>query len=85
MYPNRYASTGEAYAAGYGTPDACEYHRYEVLDAIRSWTEAADMHEHTSYYGAAHVRHMRAWWLGVLRKQRQTGLGWHTFHAVDRA
>lgn len=77
-------TTREAYLEGFNSLDACEYHRFEATKAAADWKAAADQHEHTSYYGYQHVRNMRAWWLGVLRKQRASGLGWHTHHAADR-
>jgi hypothetical protein len=70
-----YSDTTEAYVAGYESPDASEYHRYEVVKAYQAWKAAASEHAHTSYYGAAHVRNMRAWWLGVLRRQRAYNTG----------
>jgi len=54
--------------------------RYDVIDAVRSWKDAASDHGHTSYWGIAHIRGMQGYWLGVLRLQRETDMGWHTFH-----
>lgn len=42
----------------------------EIREAVDSWTAAQFDHGHTSYYGAAHVRQMRAYWLGRLRAAR---------------
>lgn len=43
----------------------------EIRDAINSWTNAQNDHSHTSFWGAFHIRAMRAYWLGRIRAQRQ--------------
>lgn len=42
----------------------------EVREAVRDWRTAASDHGHASYYGASHIRLMRAYWLGRLRAMR---------------
>jgi hypothetical protein len=54
--------------------------RGDVRDAVKAWRLAAFDHAHTSYFGMSHVRDMRAYWLGVLRLQREREWGFHTFH-----
>lgn len=44
--------------------------RSEIVDAVRSWRGAASDHGHASFYGAAHIRAMRAYWLGRARGYR---------------
>jgi hypothetical protein len=44
-------------AAGYGAARA----------AARSWRHALNDHAETSYFGVAHIRAMRGFWLGVAR------------------
>lgn len=39
----------------------------ECREAVRNWREAATDHAHASYWGAAHIRVMRAYWLGAAR------------------
>lgn len=83
----------DAYRAGLADRvAAATQRRSEVLQAARDWKDAADEHAHTSFYGAAHVRAMRAYWLGVLRQQRAAvrvapygyvADGSHTFHPAE--
>ena len=42
----------------------------EARAAVDSWTAAQTDHAETSYWGAAHIRAMRAYWLGALRFYR---------------
>lgn len=66
-------SASDAYARGRSDVDACALLRpVEIRNAISSWTAAQADHGHTSFYGAAHVRAMRAYWLGVARLSRET-------------
>lgn len=71
----------EATYPAYGRMDTYDYYAprnlssWELRTAIDSWTAAQDNHEHTSYYGAFHVRAMRAYWLGRLRARRQLRAG----------
>jgi hypothetical protein len=75
-----------AYARGvaegtYGTANRGDYRAdafaplnlssWELRTAIDSWTGAQDVHEHTSYFGAFHIRAMRAYWIGRMRARRQ--------------
>ena len=43
---------------------------WELRTAIDSWTGAQNVHEHTSYFGALHIRAMRAYWIARLRARR---------------
>ena len=42
----------------------------EIRTAVNEWTSAQDDHAHTSFYGARHIRLMRAYWLGRMRAAR---------------
>ena len=42
----------------------------ELRSAVDSWTSAQSEHAHTSFYGARHIRLMRAYWLGRMRATR---------------
>lgn len=70
----------EAYAAGLALetyePIRAERHvirahaEFEMRIAVKNWREAQFDHGHTSYWGANHIRCMRAYWLGALRAKR---------------
>jgi hypothetical protein len=71
-------STADAYAAGRDLrpifdrddPVPRKLCTWELRIAADSWRKAQQQHEHTSYYGAAHVRAMYAYFLGALRARR---------------
>jgi hypothetical protein len=42
----------------------------EARIAAADWKAAQDDHGHASYWGIAHIRAMRAYWLGALRFYR---------------
>jgi hypothetical protein len=48
----------------------------QIRAGVDSWAEARWDHGHCSYWGVAHIRAMRAYWLGRLRAWRaQRGVG----------
>lgn len=69
-----------SYAAGWrdGTGAATEaeafaplnLNAWELREAADSWRRAQFEHAHTSYYGAAHIRAMRAYWIARRRAIR---------------
>lgn len=63
-------STADAYAHGRADAHRPEHTSPTARDAARAWTAAATEHGHASYWGAAHVRAMRAYWLAVWRGTR---------------
>lgn len=73
---NRIEDTGRAFQLGLSDVETAGAMRlFEIREAVRSWTDALDDHGHTSYWGVAHIRAMRAYWLGVLRRRRE-GFYW---------
>jgi hypothetical protein len=79
---DNFPSAAAAYAAGRQLHDPWNEDRgngnitarlasFELRAAVDSWTAAQTEHAHTSYYGAEHVRQMRAYWLGALRTRRE--------------
>lgn len=74
-------TTADAYAMGrhdvtaetdrYGTPEANRMSSCELREAVNNWTAARWDHGHTSFWGSQHVRSMRAYWLGALRRRRE--------------
>jgi hypothetical protein len=43
----------------------------EIRDAVDNWRFAQSDHGHTSFWGVAHIRAMRAYWLGRMRAARE--------------
>jgi hypothetical protein len=77
-------TTSEAFQAGFSDLETVAgTHRYDVKKALKAWTFSAFDHAETSYFGARYIQNMRAYWLGILARQRANNLGWHTFHAAD--
>jgi hypothetical protein len=76
-------TTTDAYANGYSEPMGGN-RLWRVIedsaDAAANWKAAQTDHAHTSYYGVEHIRNMRAYWLGRMRKARslyrQVENGW---------
>ena len=69
-------NTATEYARGLHDHETAEkFHRYDVMRAAQSWRDAANDHGHTSFYGAQTIRAWRAYWLGVLKSQREQNLG----------
>lgn len=65
----------DAYAYGRTDPEAPQYRNprlgeNEAREAVASWTAAQSDHGHASYWGAHHIRVMRAYWIGRLRSAR---------------
>lgn len=50
-----------------------QMHPGEILDACASFKAAQSDHAETSYFGAEHLRQMRAYWLG-----RRRDFNWET-------
>ncbi len=61
--------TAAGYAFGRAESDPV-YHILEIVQAMQSWKDAESDHGHTSYYGVAYIRKMRAYWLGRARAYR---------------
>jgi hypothetical protein len=63
-----------SYQKGRMSEDVTNFPREDSLYALKSWKDARFEHSHTSFYGAAHIREMIGYWLGVIRSQRERGI-----------